>query len=132
MFDITSIQARDGLRQTLAAKMAAFEAECGPVQTLPIRIGDAPIPGFRIHCPDKPKAALRVRVRKPASERKPRANMLTKQQKIEAIRQLAAKGLRIEEIADQADFTPKLTRSYVLNTLRAHSIPRGPKTNLEA
>lgn len=130
MHDITSIQARDGLRHTLAEKMAAFEAECGPITTLPIRIGDAPIPGFRIHCPDKPKAVQRVKVaRQPSKISK---KVAAKQLKIAAIRELAAQGLSMADIADRADFTPKLSVRYVMRAIYENGIPRGKQTNLEA
>lgn len=132
MIDQSSIEARNSLRHNLAAKMAAFEAHNGPVQTLPIRIGNEPMPAFRINCPDKPKAIPVGRVRKTASERKPRPNMVLKQRKIAVITELAGKGLTIEDIADQAPFTPKLTRDYVLNMIWTHRIPRGRQTDLEA
>ncbi|MCQ4302253.1 hypothetical protein NAV11_20255 [Pseudomonas songnenensis] len=39
----------------LSAKIAAYEAEFGPVQTLPIRTDDKRVP-YRISCPEKKKA----------------------------------------------------------------------------
>lgn len=132
MIDQASIRARESLRHNLAAQMAAFEAHNGPIQTQPIFVGERPKHVFRITDPDKPKAIPVVRVRKTVKERKPRPNMIMKQQKLAAIRELAAKGLTIEAIAEQAPFTPKLTRRYVLEAIAEHKIPRGPKTNLEA
>lgn len=40
----------------LAAKVAAWEAKNGPVQTLPIRTDDKRVP-YRISCPEKKQAA---------------------------------------------------------------------------
>jgi len=132
MIDHAQIQARESLRHSLAAQMAAFEAHNGPIQTLPIRIGNEPIPVFRITDPHKPRAIPVVRVSKPAKERKPRTMMALKQKKLAAIRELAGKGLTIEAIADQAPFTPKLTRKYVLRIILEQGVKRGPKTDLEA
>lgn len=119
MSDLSHMQERDALRITLAEQMAAFEAEFGMVETTPIRIGDGPAPAFRIHCPHKPKAEP-----KPAKVRKVCVRMDAKAKKISAIRELAAMGLRIADIADRADFTPKLTPRYVQLVIYEHGIPR--------
>lgn len=119
MSDLSHMQERDALRITLAEQMAAFEAEFGKVETTPIRIGDGPAPAFRIHCPHKPKAEP-----KPAKVRKVCVRMDAKAKKISAIRELAAMGLRIADIADRADFTPKLTPRYVQRVIYEHGIPR--------
>lgn len=119
MTDLSHMQERDALRITLAEQMAAFEAEFGKVETTPIRIGDGPAPAFRIHCPHKPKAES-----KPAKVRKVCVRMDAKARKLAAIKELAAQGLRIADIADRADFTPKLTVRYVQRMINEHGIPR--------
>jgi hypothetical protein len=126
---IAEIQARDPIRSELAAQMAEFEAQFGKVETLPIRIGCAPIPGFTIHVPGKPRPEAKPK--RAPGPKKPRANMVIKQQKLAAIRELAGKGLSFADIADQADFTPKMTVKYIMRLVYDYGIKRGPSTNLE-
>lgn len=54
---VNSLAAHEAARQDLAAKMAAFEAENGPVQTLPILTDDKRVP-FRLSCPEKKQKQL--------------------------------------------------------------------------
>lgn len=120
---IAEIQMRDPVRAELAAQMAEFEAQFGPVETAPIRIGCPPPPVFSINIPGKPKAEAKPpRVR---GQMKPRANVLLKQQKLAAIRELAGKGLSFADIAEQADFTPKMTVKYVMRLVYDYGIKRG-------
>lgn len=122
MIDRPNIETRNDLRMTLAEQMEAFEAEFGKVETTPIRTGDGPVTAFRIHCPHKPKAEAKpVKVK----QRKVCVRMDAKAKKLAAIRELAAKGLRIADIADRADFTPKLTPRYVQRMINEHGIARG-------
>lgn len=53
---VNTLAAHEAARQEIARKMEEFEAEHGPVETLPIRVGDKVLP-YRITCPEK-KAAL--------------------------------------------------------------------------
>ena len=53
---INTVEAQTAARKVLADLMEAFEATHGPVETLPIRLGDKPVP-YRISCPERKKAA---------------------------------------------------------------------------
>jgi hypothetical protein len=57
MIDQSAILQGDALRAEIAAKVAAYEAEFGSVQTLPIRADDKRVP-YRISCPEKKQAAM--------------------------------------------------------------------------
>ena len=57
LIDNHAIAQGDALRAEIAAKVAAYEAEFGPVQTLPIRTDDKRVP-YRISCPEKKQAAM--------------------------------------------------------------------------
>lgn len=56
LIDNHAIAQGEALRAEIAAKVAAYEAEFGPVQTLPIRTDDKRVP-YRISCPEKKQAA---------------------------------------------------------------------------
>lgn len=51
---VNSLASHEAARQEIARKMAAFEAENGPVQTLPILNHDKRVP-FQITCPERRK-----------------------------------------------------------------------------
>jgi len=117
------IQVRDPIRAELAAQMAEFEAQFGPVETSPIRIGCPSPPVFSINIPGKPKAEAKPpRVRGP---KKPRANMIEKQKKLAVVRELLLKGLSFADVAERADFTPKLSVKYVQRMCYEHGLRRG-------
>lgn len=132
MYDSTSIQLRQPLRATLAAKMAAFERLHGHVETLPIYSGERPKQVFSITSPGKPKAAskpsqaLRQLDTKRADVRAARKTKA--QAKLDTLRQMAGRGTKIQDMADAMGITP----SSIMRLLREHNIPRGPKMNLEA
>lgn len=123
MSDTANIQAREPIRAELAEAMAAYEREFGKVETLPIRIGCPPAPVFSINIPGKPKAEAKPK--RVPGPKKPRPNMIIKQQKLAAIRELAAKGLSFADIADQANFEPKLTVKYIMRLVYDYGIKRG-------
>lgn len=128
MFELSHIQERDPFREKLAEAMAEFERVNGPIQTLPIRIGEAPVEQFTIHSPGKPKSL-------PSSSQALRAkdhDRITVRQKkmmanIAKVRELAAQGLTIEEMAEQSGFS----RKYVMRLMREHNIVRKPRMDLE-
>lgn len=123
MIGLSDIQAKDEIRRTMAEQIAAWEAENGPVQTLPIRIGDAPVETFSINVPGKPKAM-------PASSQALRAKdharvtlrTQKKMAKVESIRELAATGMKIADMAERLDMTAK----YIMRIIHEHGLPRGP------
>jgi len=120
---IAEIQMRDPVRAELAAQMAEFEAQFGQVETQPIRIGCPPAPVFSINTPGKPKAeASQRRVPGP---KKPRANMISRQQKLTVVRELLLQGLSYADVAERADFTPKLSVKYVQRLCYEHGLRRG-------
>lgn len=57
MIDHSAISQGDALRSEIAAKVAAWEAENGPVRTLPILTNDKRVP-FRLSCPEKKQQQL--------------------------------------------------------------------------
>lgn len=123
MVDLSGVHVREDARQKLAAQVAAFEAENGPVKTLPIRIGNSPIETFSINSPGKQKSmpsssqSLRAKDHDRITIRKQKRN-----DNVEKVRELALTGITIEAIADQAG----LSRKYVLRLIREHNIPRRP------
>lgn len=127
MIDLSNIQQREPLRATLAQQMAAFEALHGRVETLPIRIGNEPMPGFRITCPEKPRQDRTALPRKPKAERKPRANTLLKRSRIEKLRPLAMSGATIEKMAEESGYS----RKYIARLLWERKLQRGPSTKLD-
>lgn len=123
MHDLANIQARDPIRAELADAMAAYEREFGKVETVAIRIGCPPPQVFSINTPGKQKAEAKPR--RKSGPKKPRANMLSKQQKLAAIRDLLAQGLSYQDVADKADFTPKLSVKYVMRLTYEFGLKRG-------
>ena len=132
MTDSTSIQLRDSARDQLAAQMAAYEAEHGPVQTLPIFVGERPKEIFTIHIPGKPKSM-------PASSQKLRqldhkrsamnvARKAKSDARVEVIRSMAASGATIAQMADATGIAPR----SVMRLMRDNGIKRGPKMSMEA
>ena len=123
MIDLSGIQAKDEIRRAMAKQIAAWEAENGPVQTLPIRIGDAPVETFSINIPGKPKAmptssqALRAKDHARVTLRTQK-----KMAKVESIRELAVTGMRIAEMSERLGFTAK----YIQRILLEYGLPRGP------
>lgn len=73
MIDQSAISQGDALRAEIAAKIAAWEAENGSVQTLPILTDDKRVP-FRLSCPEK-KAQLTVSEAKERSRAKANAQV---------------------------------------------------------
>lgn len=128
MIDQNNILTRDQHRLELAMLMAEYEKSAGPVQTLPIIFGDKRYPAWRIHCPDKPKAGSK-RAAAPREKKPTRTEI--KMQKVAVIKRLLLTGMRLEDVADQADFTPKLTVSYVMKIMYAHGLKRGTDAQAE-
>lgn len=121
MIDLSGIQAKDEIRRTMAEQIAAWEAENGPVQTLPIRIGDAPVETFSINVPGKPKVmptssqALRAKDHSRVTMRTQK-----KMEKVQKIRELAMTGMRIADMSERLGFTAK----YVQRIILEHGLPR--------
>lgn len=121
------IQERDPLRSKLAEQMAAFEALNGKVQTLPIRIGNAPVETFSIVTPGKPKASHPSRALRSADHKRVTMRTQKKMEKISKVRELAATGIKISDIAEKAGLTTKYVHRLILD----HRIVRGPQTAME-
>ncbi|MBU0792294.1 MAG: hypothetical protein KKC55_17805 [Gammaproteobacteria bacterium] len=66
---VNSLASHEAARQEIARKMAAFEAEHGPVETTPILTTDKRIP-YRISCPEKKQQQLSVMQTKERSRKK--------------------------------------------------------------
>lgn len=98
-----AIAINDSQREHLARLMAEFERLNGPVQTAPIRIGDAPEYRFCVTPPGKPKPEVPQRDRMPTV----RKAVLRKREKTETIRKLADKGMDSSQIAAQTGMRQK-------------------------
>lgn len=101
------------LRESIPCLIAAYEAEFGPVETTPIFCGERPKHVFSINTPGKPKHMPAKAIRKPVSERKPRANTLAKRAKIQRITELAATGITFAEIAERRSAAQVCVEHYV-------------------
>lgn len=124
MIDLSGIQAKDEIRRVMAEQIAAWEAENGPVQTLPIRIGDAPVEQFTIHSPGKPKPSRALRAKD-----HDRVTMRTAKKlgKLATVRELAAQGLTIAQMAERSGFSAKYCQRLILE----NGIVRGRLTDLK-
>jgi len=91
-----AIAINDSQREHMARLMAEFEQRNGPVQTAPIRIGDAPDYNFCVTPPGKPKPEVPQRDKVPTV----RKAVLRKREKTETIRTLAAQGMDSSRIAE--------------------------------
>lgn len=121
MTDLSRTQSLDTLRATIAAKTAAYESEFGPVQTLPIYIGDRPAPSFTITAPGKPKAHQQSQKLRAADHKRVTLRTQKKMAKVQKIRELAVTGMKIADMAERLDMTAK----YVQRIILEHGLPRG-------
>jgi len=98
-----TIAINDSQREHLARLMAEFERSNGPVETAPIRIGDAPEYKFCVTPPGKPKPEVPQRDKVPTV----RKAVLRKREKTDKIRKLAAQGMDSSQIAAQTGMRQK-------------------------
>lgn len=98
-----AIAINESQSEQLARLMAEFEQRNGPVQTAPIRIGDAPEYKFCVTPPGKPSPEVPQRDRMPPV----RKAVIRKREKTEAIRKLAAQGMDSSQIAAQTGMRQK-------------------------
>ena len=111
----------DSQREQLARLMAEFERRNGPVETAPIRIGDAPEYKFCVTPPGKPEPEVPNRDKVPTV----RKAVLRKREKTETIRKLADQGMDSSQIAAQTGMRQK----YVADLAHQAGItlPMNPK-----
>lgn len=114
MIDLNNAQARDDYRINLAAQMAAFEERYGPVQTLPIRIGDQPVETFSINSPGKPKAEKPSRSLRAQDHQRVTQRTQKKLENVRKVKALAITGMRIADIAEQSGLTAKYVQKLIL------------------
>ncbi|WP_313338473.1 hypothetical protein [Stutzerimonas nitrititolerans] len=105
--------AQEAARQEIARKMEAFEAEHGPVETLPIRIGDKVIP-YVVSCPEKRAAQAPRRRARNAGLGKGYAAKMMRANNIKRVREAMRPGMSASELARQVG----LTRPTVASILR--------------
>lgn len=98
-----AIAINESRREHLARLMAEFEQRNGPVQTAPIRIGDAPEHKFCVTPPGKPRPEVPQRDRMPTV----RKAVLRKREKTETIRNMAAQGMDSSQIAERTGMRQK-------------------------
>ncbi|TLX52773.1 hypothetical protein DN824_21945 [Stutzerimonas nosocomialis] len=103
MIDHSAIQRNDSARAQLAAQMAAWEAEHGPVETLPIHTEDKK-PAFRITCPEK-KAAQQK-----ASQASAKAERSRNAERIGAMLRL---GVKVPTIAERTGLAQRSVRRII-------------------
>ena len=116
-----AIAINDSQRKHLARLMAEFERRNGPVETAPIRIGDAPEYKFCVTPPGKPEPEVPNRDKVPTV----RKAVLRKREKTETIRKLADQGMDSSQIAAQTGMRQK----YVADLAHQAGItlPMNPK-----
>lgn len=98
-----AIAINDSQREHLARLMAELERRNGPVETAPIRIGDATEYKFCVTPPGKPKPEVPNRDKVPTV----RKAVLRKREKTETIRKLASQGMDSSQIAAQTGMRQK-------------------------
>ena len=98
-----TIAINDSRRERPAQLMAEFERQNGPVETAPIRIGDAPEYKFCVTPPSKPKPEVPNRDKVPTV----RKAVLRKREKTATISKLAAQGMDSSQIAEQTGMRQK-------------------------
>lgn len=121
MTDLSHTQSLDTARATIAAKTAAYEAEFGPIETLPIYIGERPRPSFTVTVPGKPKAHQQSRELRQADHKRVTLRTQKKMAKVASIRELAITGMKIADMAERLDMTTK----YIMRIILEHGLPRG-------
>lgn len=128
MTDLSCIQSLDPMRAEIAAKTAEYEERFGKVETLPIFVGDRPTPSFTVTVPGKPKAHQQSQKLRKADHDRVTMRTAKKLEKLARVRELAAQGLTIAEMAEQSGFSAKYCQRLILE----NGIVRGRKTNMEA
>lgn len=131
MIDSTGIQLRDSARAELATLMAQYEAEKGPIETLPIVCGEDKHIPFSITPAANQAQDKNARVLRDLANKRGTANTVKKRQsarKIEILRQMAPTGAKIIDMCDATGLTPNTVMRY----LKEHGIQRGPKMDLNA
>jgi len=129
MIDAPSLQPRAEQSAELAALMATYERQHGPVQTLPIvTAGNKQLP-FVITSPGKPKAKPSRALRQ-LDHKRHTADTAKKRkaaERLEILQRMAPAGATILQMCDATGLSAKT----VMGRLRDHRIKRGPKMNLE-
>lgn len=105
--------AQEAARQEIAAKVAAWEAENGPVETLPIRISDKVLP-YVVSCPEKRAAQAPSRRARNAGLGKGSAAKMMRANNIKRVREAMRPGMSASELARRVG----LTRPTVASILR--------------
>ena len=125
------VQNREEDRQSIAARMAEYEAKNGPVQTMPIQRGAHKEIPFSITPSNKQGRDQNARVLSDLANKRVTANTVKKRnsaKKIDKLREMAPKGAQIIDMCDATGLTPNVVMRY----LREHNIQRGPQIDLEA
>lgn len=110
---VNSLASHEAARQEIARKMAAFEAEHGPVETTPILTTDKRIP-YRISCPEKRQQrlsdeAVKVRSRAKINEERKRIRAGNR----ERILALAKCKLSTKAIAERTGLSTTTVRTVI-------------------
>lgn len=131
MISTNDIQNRNPDRNELAALLADFEKQNGPVQTLPIQTWvDKKLP-FTITPANKQGRDENARVLRDLAAKRGTAKTVKKRnsaKKIDKLREMAPTGAKIIAMCDATGLTPNTVMRY----LKEHNIQRGPNIDLEA
>ncbi len=114
---VNSLASHEAARQEIARKMAAFEAQHGPIETTPILTTDKRIP-YRISCPERKQQRLSdeaVKVRSRAKVNDERQQVHARN--IERIQALANCQLNTKEIAKRTGLSAS-TVSKIIREIR--------------
>lgn len=113
MIDQSAISQGEALRAEIAAKVAAYVAERGPIQTLPILQHDKRLP-FRVTCPERKQQrmsdeAVKVRSRGRVNEQRAQIRAANR----ERVKALANCTLSAKAIAERTGLSITTVRSIL-------------------
>ncbi|WP_312141277.1 hypothetical protein [Stutzerimonas nitrititolerans] len=109
---VNTLAAHEAARQEIARKMEEFEAEHGPVETLPIRVGDKVIP-YRISCPEKKQALSENQAKTRSRSRNNTRNAQIRATNRERVLALAKCTLGAKSIAERTGISVTTVRSIL-------------------
>jgi len=109
---VNTLAAHEAARQEIARKMEKFEAEHGPVETLPIRVGDKVIP-YRIACPEKKQAMSENQAKARSRSRNNTRNAQIRATNRERVLALAKCTLGAKAIAERTGISVTTVRSIL-------------------
>ncbi|GEM_PF-515154 len=109
---VNTLAAHEAARQEIARKMEEFEAENGPVETLPILNHDKRVP-FRLTCPEKKQALSEAQAKTRSRTRNNSRNAQVRATNRERVLALAGCTLGARAIAERTGISVTTVRSIL-------------------